>query len=65
MSEYGHCVKYPGGAALRDPGYGGAGIVETFQTTFFSKAGERIPVAMSATITYDESGAPDGTIGFA
>ena len=51
--------------AMRDPGYGGAGIVETFQTTFVSKAGGRIPVAMSATITFDESSQPDGTIGFA
>ena len=51
--------------AMRDPGYGGAGIVETFQTTFLSKAGEQIPVAMSATLTFDESGQPDGTIGFA
>jgi PAS domain S-box-containing protein len=51
--------------AMRDPGYGGPGIVETFQTTFLSKAGERIPVAMSATITFNESGQPDGTIGFA
>jgi PAS domain S-box-containing protein len=52
-------------AAMRGPDFGGVGIVETFQTTFFSKAGSRIPVAMSATITYDESGEPDGTIGFA
>jgi PAS domain S-box-containing protein len=52
-------------AAMRGPDYGGAGIVETFQTTFFSKADERIPVAMSATLTYDESGEADGTIGFA
>ena len=51
--------------AMRGSGYGGVGIVETFQTTFRSKAGERIPVAMSATITFDESGKPDGTIGFA
>ncbi len=66
------CVVYPDideakrvMQAMRDPGYGGAGIVETFQTTFQSKAGERIPVAMSATITFDESGNPGGTIGFA
>jgi len=52
-------------AAMRGPGYGGPGIVQTFQTTFVSKAGERIPVAMSATITHDEAGEPDGTIGFA
>ncbi|MFP8880718.1 MAG: response regulator [Myxococcota bacterium] len=51
--------------AMRDAGHGGAGIVQTFQTTFVSKAGERIPVAMSATITRDEAGEPDGTIGFA
>ena len=42
-----------------------SGIVETFQTTFLSKDGQHIPVAMSATITYDESGEPDGTIGYA
>jgi PAS domain S-box-containing protein len=51
--------------AMRDSGHGGPGVVETFQTTFFSKAGERIPVAMSATITTDDRGEADGTIGFA
>ena len=51
--------------AMRGPDYGGSGIVETFQTTFLSKDGQHIPVAMSATITYDESGEPDGTIGYA
>jgi len=51
--------------AMRSRSYGGAGSVETFQTTFFSKANQQIPVAMSATITCDESGNPDGTIGFA
>ncbi len=51
--------------AMRDSGYGGPGIVQTFQTTFVSKAGEHIPVAMSATLTRDEAGEPDGTIGFA
>jgi len=51
--------------AMRGPDYGGTGIVETFQTTFLSKDGQRIPVAMSATITYDEFGEPDGTIGYA
>jgi len=54
-----------GMAALRDPGHGGPGIVQTYQTTFAAKAGERIPVAMSATINRDETGEPDGTIGFA
>jgi PAS domain S-box-containing protein len=52
-------------AAMRDPGHGGAGIVETFETTFMSKAGERIPVAISGAIYYDELGQEDGTIGFA
>jgi PAS domain S-box-containing protein len=44
---------------------GGKGIVETFQTTFLSKRGEHIPVAISGTILYDEQGEEDGTIGFA
>jgi PAS domain S-box-containing protein len=52
-------------AAMRDPGYGGVGIVETFPTTYVSKGGEQIPVAISGTISTDESGAEDGTIGFA
>jgi len=51
--------------AMRASGHGGAGIVETFQTEFLSKAGERIPVAISGTILYDENGEEDGTIGFA
>jgi PAS domain S-box-containing protein len=51
--------------AMRSPDYGGRGIVETFRTTFLSKGGERIPVAISGTILYDERGAEDGTIGFA
>ncbi len=52
-------------AAMRSPGHGGPDIVETFQTTFLSKAGERIPVAISATLLRDEKGEEDGTIGFA
>ena len=51
--------------AMRDPGRFGKGIVETFQTTFLSKTGERIPVAISGTIIYDDAGREDGTIGFA
>ena len=51
--------------AMRVAGHGGRGIVETFRTTFMTKSGERIPVAISGTISYDESGAEDGTIGFA
>ena len=51
--------------AMRSPDHGGIGIVETFQTTLLSKDGQHIPVAMSATITFDEFGEPDGTIGYA
>jgi PAS domain S-box-containing protein len=51
--------------AMRGDGHGGRGIVETFQTTFRSKGGENIPVAISGTLLYDAKGAEDGTIGFA
>jgi PAS domain S-box-containing protein len=51
--------------AMRDSGHGGKGIVETFQTTFLSKDGKQIPVAISGTINYDESGKETGTVGFA
>jgi PAS domain S-box-containing protein len=51
--------------AMRDEGHGGKGIVETFQTTFLSKTGQEIPVAISGTISYDDAGNEDGTIGFA
>jgi PAS domain S-box-containing protein len=52
-------------AAMRDRGYGGRGIVETFPTTYVSKTGERIPVAISGTIAHDDAGRENGTIGFA
>jgi PAS domain S-box-containing protein len=52
-------------AAMRDPGQDGPDIVETFETTFLSKAGEKIPVAISGTIIRGEGGDEDGTIGFA
>jgi PAS domain S-box-containing protein len=51
--------------AMRDPGHDGVGIVDTFQTTFMAKNGEQIPVAISGTISYDDAGDEDGTIGFA
>jgi PAS domain S-box-containing protein len=51
--------------AMRSPEHGGKGIVETFRTTFLSKSGERIPVAISGTILHDDRGDEDGTIGFA
>lgn len=55
--------------AMRSAELGGEGVVDTFRTTFVSKAGERIPVAISGAVLYE--GAPggerveDGTIGFA
>ena len=52
-------------SAMRSPGHGGVGIVETFQTTFLSKNRVHIPVAISGTVLYDEKGDEDGTIGFA
>jgi PAS domain S-box-containing protein len=52
-------------AAMRGPEHGGKGIVETFRTTFLSKAGEEIPVAISGAILIDEHGEEDGTVGFA
>jgi len=52
-------------AAMRSPEHGGPDIVETFRTTFLSRAGEPIPVAISGTLIRDEKGEEDGTIGFA
>jgi PAS domain S-box-containing protein len=51
--------------AMREEDHGGRGIVETFQTTFRSKSGEDIPVAISGTLLHDAKGNEDGTIGFA
>ncbi|MGH0031529.1 MAG: response regulator [Myxococcota bacterium] len=51
--------------AMRGPDHGGVGIVASFQTTFLSKKGEQIPVAISGTLLFDEQGEEDGTIGFA
>ena len=52
-------------AAMRSAQYGGRGICESFRTTFVTKSGEKIPVAISGTILYDEQSNEDGTIGFA
>ena len=52
-------------AAMREPGHGGKGIVETFETTYVAKDGAEIPVAISGEIAYTEEGEEDGTIGFA
>lgn len=52
-------------AAMRSAQYGRRGICESFRTTFVTRSGEKIPVAISGTILYDEHGEEDGTIGFA
>jgi PAS domain S-box-containing protein len=52
-------------SAMRGPGHGGVGHVETFETAFLSKSGEEIPVAISGTLLFDDEGVEDGTIGFA
>jgi CheY-like chemotaxis protein len=39
--------------------------VDAVRTTFVSRTGEHIPVAISGSILYDERGEEDGTIGFA
>src|SRR5262249_55418596 len=52
-------------AAMRSTESGGVSVVDNFETTFLSKAGERIPVAISGTIIRDEAGRGDGPIGFA
>jgi len=51
--------------AMRGESYGGVGVCDSFQTTFVSKSGEEIPVAISGAILYDDEGDEDGTIGFA
>ena len=52
-------------AAMRSSEHGGVGVAETLETTFLSNDGMKIPVAISGTLIYDESGKEKGTIGFA
>ena len=52
-------------AAMRAINNDGKGHVRNFETTFKTKRGEKIPVAISASITYDEQGNEIGSIGFA
>ncbi len=51
--------------AMRAPGEGGEGVVNTLETIFVARSGEEIPVAISGTLLYDEHGKEDGSIGFA
>jgi PAS domain S-box-containing protein len=52
-------------AAIRDHQSGGPDRLANFQTIYRNKAGNDIPVMMSAAILHDEDGAPAGTIGIA
>ena len=52
-------------AAMRASNGDGKGHVRNFETAFKTKRGEKIPVAISASITYDDNGNEIGSIGFA
>jgi PAS domain S-box-containing protein len=52
-------------AAMRAADGASKGRVRNFETVFKTKKGEKIPVAISASITYDERGNEIGSIGFA
>jgi PAS domain S-box-containing protein len=52
-------------AAMRSDEYGGPGKVKNFETVFVNRWGEPIPVAISGSILWDESGMETGSIGFA
>jgi PAS domain S-box-containing protein len=52
-------------AAMRSESGEGKGRVRNFETVFKTKRGEKIPVAISASIIYDEKGGEVGSIGFA
>jgi PAS domain S-box-containing protein len=52
-------------AAMRAGTGEARGRLRNFETVFKTKRGEKIPVAISASITYDEYGNESGSIGFA
>jgi PAS domain S-box-containing protein len=52
-------------AAMRAHHSEGRGRLRNFETIFKTKRGEQIPVAISASIIYDEHGRECGSIGFA
>jgi PAS domain S-box-containing protein len=52
-------------AAMRAHHSEGRGRLRNFETIFRTKKGEQIPVAISASILYDEHGGEIGSIGFA
>lgn len=52
-------------AAMRGDQADGKGRVRNFETILKTKKGEKIPVAISASILYDDQGQEAGSIGFA
>jgi PAS domain S-box-containing protein len=52
-------------AAMRSEQEGGPGKVKNFATTFVSRWGEQVPVAISGSIIWDDAGMEMGSIGFA
>jgi PAS domain S-box-containing protein len=52
-------------AAMRAADAAGQGRLRNFETIFKTKKGDEIPVAISASITYDDQGNEIGSIGFA
>jgi PAS domain S-box-containing protein len=52
-------------AAMRAANGEGKGRMRNFETIFKTKKGEKIPVAISASIIYDDQGCETGSIGFA
>ena len=51
--------------AMRSDESGGPGKVKNFETTFVTRWGEQLPVAISGSILHDENGIEIGSIGFA
>jgi PAS domain S-box-containing protein len=52
-------------AMMRSDDFGGPGKVKNFETTFVTRWGEQMPVAISGSVLYDENGLEIGSIGFA
>jgi PAS domain S-box-containing protein len=52
-------------AVMRSDEFGGPGKVKNFETTFVTRWGEQMPVAISGSVLYDENGLEIGSIGFA
>lgn len=52
-------------AAMRGEQEGGPGKIKNFETTFVTRWGEQVPVAISGSMLWDEAGMEMGSIGFA